>query len=81
MVQVISGVVHGKTVELADDPHLAEGEKVEVTLRPMERQKQRAPGEGIRRSAGALPFDPKDDEILALIQKDRQQSRRSEVHD
>jgi hypothetical protein len=79
MITVTSGVVHGKTIELADDPQLAEGEKVEVTIRPLEPKKARAPGDGIRKSAGAIPFDPKDDEILAQIYRDRKNSRRPEA--
>ncbi len=47
MVEV-SGIVHGKMIELQEDLGLPDGEAVKVIVRQM-----LPPGEGIRRSAGA----------------------------
>ena len=33
MTKSVYGVVHGKTIELAENPGVAEGQKVEVTIR------------------------------------------------
>ena len=80
MTQVLNGVVRGKTVVLEDDPHLAEGEKVRVSLRPLKSKKKATPGEGIRRSAGAWADHPEMDEIMAEIQRLRKNSTRPEVN-
>jgi hypothetical protein len=65
------GVIHGKTIELVNDPGLKEGQEVEVTLRST--TKAESCGEGLRRAAGALAdsWQPEDDEILDRIQQDR----------
>jgi hypothetical protein len=70
----IRGVVHGKTVELASDPGLSDGQEVEVTLRPATSPQPH--GEGLRRAAGALAefWRPEDDEILERVQQDRMSS-------
>ncbi len=34
MIRRLSGVVHGKTIELREDPGIADGEHVEVTIKP-----------------------------------------------
>jgi hypothetical protein len=47
MVEV-SGIVHGKMIELQEDLGLPDGEAVKVIVRQV-----LPPGEGIRRSAGA----------------------------
>lgn len=44
----LRGVIHGRTIELEQEPGLPEGERVFVTVRPA-----LPPGEGIRQSAGA----------------------------
>ena len=48
----LKGVVHGKTIELEQEPALPDGQSVVVTLQPLE-EKRLPLGEGIRRSAGA----------------------------
>ena len=47
MVEV-SGIMHGKMIELQEDLGLPDGEAVKVIVRQV-----LPPGEGIRRSAGA----------------------------
>lgn len=44
---IFRGVVHGKSIELDEAPLLPEGEPVTVEI-----HRQRAPGDGIRVSAG-----------------------------
>jgi hypothetical protein len=46
MTRTVQGVIHGKTIELKDNPGFSDGEEIEVILRP-------------RRSlAGAIPAAP-----------------------
>lgn len=68
------GVIHGKTIKLAIDPGLKEGQEVEITLRPATNAESW--GEGLRRAAGALAdsWQSEDDEILEGIQEDRARS-------
>jgi hypothetical protein len=34
MAQVMHGVIHGKTIELQENPGFSDGEEIEVVLRP-----------------------------------------------
>jgi hypothetical protein len=74
----LRGVVHGKTVELTDDPGMEDGQLVEVILRVA---KGGSPTEGLRRSAGALAdtWSEEDDQILDQIQQDRRRSNGREL--
>ena len=71
---ILHGIVHGKTIELVNDPGLNEGQHVEVTLCPADAVERC--GDGLRRSAGALSksWCADDDDILDRIQQDRQWS-------
>lgn len=77
MHRVFRGVVFGKTIQLESDPKLADGESVEVELRPAGQPQQW--GEGIRASAGALTNCPEMDEYLAELQDERKIDRRSQA--
>ena len=35
MTKSVYGVVHGKTIELEENPGVAEGQEVEITIRPV----------------------------------------------
>lgn len=74
MSKILHGVVHGRTIELTDDPGIADGQSVKVIVRPAKADKPW--GEGIRRSAGALADDwtDEDDRILEEIYQDRGRS-------
>jgi hypothetical protein len=49
----LKGIVHGKTIELEQEPGLPDGQEVSVVVHPLETAERRLPpGEGIRRSAG-----------------------------
>ncbi len=66
---VVQGVIHGKTIELKENPGVADGQEVEVTVRDL----QPGPtwGDGIRRSAGAAAGIPGVDEAFEEIQRER----------
>lgn len=70
----LRGVIHGKTIELSNDPGLQEGQEVEITLHPM--TKAESWGAGLQRCAGALAdsWHPEDDSILEQIQDSRKRS-------
>jgi hypothetical protein len=73
--KTLKGVIHGKTIELEQEPALPDGQSVVVTLQPLE-EKRLPPGEGIRRSAGAWADDPEGlDQYLEQLRHDRAQDR------
>ena len=67
MTKTIYGKVHGRTIELDEDPGVAEGQQVEITIKSMPAKKPW--GEGLRRCAGALAdeWTEEDDRILEEI--------------
>jgi hypothetical protein len=79
MTKTIHGIVHGKTIELDEDPDIAEGQLVEITIKTVPAINPW--GEGLRRCAGALAGDwtEADDRILDEIQHDRKRETRKEV--
>lgn len=72
-----SGHIRGRTIELAQDPGVAEGQEVEVQITVIGQTPKW--GEGIRRTAGALADDPYWDGIMDEIQKSRKQERRPQM--
>jgi hypothetical protein len=70
------GVVHGRTIELAEDLGLAEGQQVELIVKVIP-QASRQPGEGFLRTEGALADDPYWDDIMDEIHRLRKLERRS----
>lgn len=79
MSRTLHGKVHGKTIELDEDPGVADGQKVQVVLKTV--PAHRPWGEGLRRCAGALAdeWTEEDDRILAQIHQERHQDSRPEV--
>ncbi|MEX2187546.1 MAG: hypothetical protein WD875_12160 [Pirellulales bacterium] len=68
MIQSTDGVIHGRTIELAEDLGLGEGQRVRVTV---ESAREALPwGEGIRRSAGAVADCGELDAIFESIQRE-----------
>lgn len=67
----LTGVVHGKTIELDQAPGLPEGQPVHVTVEPM--AQRLTAGEGIRRSAGA--WSDEGDELDNYLQWNRQRRK------
>lgn len=79
MSRIIQGIVHGRTIELTEDPGVADGQRVEVIVKPAREAKPW--GEGIRRSAGALAesWTQEDDKILDELHLSRKQDTRAEI--
>ena len=69
MTKVIHGKVRGKTIELAEDLGLAEGQEVEVQVSIL--PPARKWGDGILRTAGALADDPYWDGIMEEVYEER----------
>lgn len=71
MAKTLHGKIHGRTIELDEDPGVAEGQPVEITIMSM--PAERPWGEGLRRCAGALAneWTEEDDRILDEIHQDR----------
>jgi len=76
MTKVIHGTVHGRTIVLAEDLGLADGQEVEVSVRAVPASPTRRPGEGFVRTEGALADDPHWDAIMAEVQRARKLERR-----
>jgi hypothetical protein len=79
MTKTLHGKVHGKTIELDEDPGVAEGQEVEVQMKAVPARMQW--GEGLRRCAGALAHEwtEDDDRILEEIHEERKRDTRQEV--
>ena len=79
MLKTIHGIIHGNTIELNENPGIAEGQMVELTIKAVP---PRAPwGEGLRRCAGALAkeWTPEDDRILEEIHQERRRDTRRDA--
>jgi hypothetical protein len=77
MVRTVQGVVHGRTIELAEDLGIREGQAVEVQVKVIEPVKKW--GEGVVRSAGALADDPYWDAIMEEVHQARKRQRRAQM--
>jgi hypothetical protein len=75
----LRGVIHGRTIELHEEPGLPDGQEVAVALQPIRQvHNDTAPlaqGEGLRRSAGAWAEDAA--ELDAYLEWNRQQRKMS----
>lgn len=79
MVRQVQGVIHGRTIELTDDPGVADGQQVMITIKTL--PNPRPWGEGLGRCAGAFAADwtEEDDRILEQIQQERKRDSRKEI--
>ena len=79
MTRTIRGVIHDRTIELSDDLGIAEGQRVEITIKTAPTSEHW--GEGLRRCAGALPgeWTEEDDRFLAEIHQERKRDTRKEI--
>jgi hypothetical protein len=74
MKAILTGVVHGKTIQLDRDSGFADGQPVSVTMHPLPAgREQLTPGEGIKGAAGAWSDDP--DGLDAYLEWNRQQRK------
>jgi hypothetical protein len=76
--KTLKGIVHGKTIELEQEVGLPDGQEVTVTVQSPPRVSQAlAPGEGLRRSAGAWSDDVTGlDKYLEWNRQQRKNGRR-----
>jgi hypothetical protein len=79
MTKTLHGKVRGRTIELDEDPGVAEGQQVEVQMKVVE--PNRKWGEGIARSAGGWADHPELDAIMEKIYDERKRERRQRVAD
>lgn len=77
MIKSMHGIVHGKTIELSEDPGVADGQEVEVQMKVKPSRKEW--GTGILRTAGALADDPYWDAIMDQVHQARKAQRRPQV--
>jgi hypothetical protein len=79
MERQLQGIIHGRTIELSEDPGVADGQPVEITLRTV--RVPRPWGEGLRRCAGAFAADwtEEDDRILEQMHQERKRDSRREI--
>jgi hypothetical protein len=75
---MLKGIIHGKIIELEQEPGLPDGQSVTVSLQPVQEQPPRLSlGEGIWRSAGAWAEDGEElDEFLEWNRQQRKMGRR-----
>ena len=71
MTRTVYGKIHGRTIELTEDPGVADGQQVEIIIKTV--PPPRARGEGLWRCAGAFASDwtEEDDRILEEIYQER----------
>ena len=72
-MDMIEGVIRGKTIELATDPGLTNGQAVRVIVKPVPTPNQKR--EAILRTAGAMANDPEFDAAMAMVETDRRSAR------
>jgi len=79
MSKTVTGIVRGKTIELAEDLGVAEGQRVQVSVTVVD--STTPTGEGLRRTAGALADDAEWDQIMDEIHERRKVDRRLRLDD
>ncbi len=75
MTKTVHGIVHGRIIELADDVGLAEGQRVQVTIRPLSTPDIK----GLERCAGILSGEDEDEDILQQLDEERRRARWRDV--
>jgi hypothetical protein len=73
-INTFQGVVHGKTIELFEDPGVPDGAHIVVQLQSAESSPANS-GSNFGGSAGAWSSFPEMDEILARVEHDRNHPR------
>ncbi len=72
MTKRIEGVVHGRTIELKDDPGLVEGQRVKVEVQPVFDRDPEESRQRLAALAGSLTHLPEEDwKTLDTIIQDR----------
>ena len=78
MTKKLHGIVRGRTIQLDEDPGVADGQKVELEIQV--EPTSRRWGEGILRSAGGWADYPELDEIMERIHQERKLERRPQMN-
>jgi hypothetical protein len=71
MVRQVQGVIHGRIIELSEDPGIVDGPQVEIIIKTV--PLPRPWGDGLRRCAGAFAAEwtEEDDRILDQTCRER----------
>jgi hypothetical protein len=69
----IEGVFHGRTIELAKDPGLGDGQVVRVPIKPPQTPDQKR--EAILRTSGSMANNPDFDAVMARVESGRRSAR------
>ena len=78
MLKTMTGIIHGKTIELDEPPGLADGQRVEIEVKPT--REDSSDESVLRRCAGSLADMPDSvDEDLQTILDSRKDARFREV--
>lgn len=80
MTKTLHGRVHGRTIQLNEDPGVAEGQEVEIQVIIVVRRPEKS-GDGFRRTEGALADDKEWDGIMEEIYNARKLDRQPEIPD
>ena len=73
MSQTIRGVIHGRTIELLTDVDIADGQEVEMTIRPVAEPDARIAA--ILRTAGSMADNPEFDRAMDEVQRFRREAQ------
>ena len=73
MTKTMHGTVRGRTIELEEDPGVADSQKVEIQVKVV--PQPAVPGDGLLRTEGALVDDEECDAIMAEIHQARKLER------
>ena len=73
MNRILQGVVHGRIIELSEDPGVTDGQQVQIILTAV--PSRGVWGEGIRRSAGAAAGIAGFDEAFRQVEQERKAAR------
>lgn len=79
MNRTLHGRIHGKTIELDEDPGAAEGQEVHVQVTLISHSQR--PGGGFLRTEGALADDAEWDDIMKEVHEARKDERQPPVAD
>jgi hypothetical protein len=77
VAETIPGTIHGRTIELDADPGLAEGQKVQITIRAAAGEDARLAA--IEGTAGSMADDPEFDAVMADIAHQRKSTRYRDI--
>lgn len=83
MIQKLSGIIHGKMIELETDPGFVDGQVIRVTLQSASSSppSDKSWGDGIRAASGAFADWPEADKYLDEILQDRKMDLGREIEE